>query len=70
MCTCSSRSAFGYAWTKNAPSLNRRVLPADLFKAARPVEIEQFVFAEVDVDYPQHLAEAEWISELAQSSRA
>ena len=57
----------GYAWTKNAPSLNRRVLPADLFAAARPVEIEQFVFAEVDVDYPQHLAEAEWISELAQS---
>jgi L-fuconolactonase len=57
----------GYAWTRNAPSLNRRVLPADLFAAAQPVEIEQFVFAEVDVDYPQHLDEAAWISELAQS---
>ena len=57
----------GYAWTRNAPSLNRRVLPADLFAAARPVEIEQFVFAEVDVDYPQHLDEAEWIFELAQA---
>jgi L-fuconolactonase len=57
----------GYAWTRNAPSLNRRVLPADLFAAAQPVEIEQFVFAEVDVDYPQHLDEAEWISEVAQS---
>jgi len=57
----------GYAWTKNAPSLNRKVLPADLFAAAHPIEIEQFVFAEVDVDYPQHLDEAEWISDLAQS---
>ena len=34
-------SRFGYAWTKNAPSLKRQVLPADLIKAAAPVKIEQ-----------------------------
>jgi L-fuconolactonase len=58
---------FGYAWTRNAPSLKRQVLPSDLTKAASPVQIEQFVFVEVDVDYPQHLAEAAWVSELARS---
>ena len=35
---------FGYAWTKNAPSLNRRVLPADLSRAAAPVEIAYLCF--------------------------
>jgi L-fuconolactonase len=58
---------FGYAWTKNAPSLNRQVLPADLINAAAPVKIDQFVFVEVDVDFPQHLAEAAWIDGLAKS---
>src|SRR5688572_21207806 len=58
---------FGYSWTRNAPSLNRRVLPDDLTKAAAPVKIEQFVFVEVDVDVPQHLDEASWVSELARS---
>ena len=60
-------SRFGYAWTANAPSLKRTVLPADLMKAAAPVTIESFVFVEVDVDFPQHVAEAQWIDGLAQS---
>jgi L-fuconolactonase len=55
----------GYAWTSGAPSLNREVLPADLFAVAKPVEIEQFVFVEVDVDLPQHIAEAAWVQNLA-----
>jgi L-fuconolactonase len=58
---------FSYGWTKTAPSLNRRVMPAHLLRAAAPIEIAAFVFVEVDVDLPQHLDEAEWISELAQS---
>ena len=33
--------------------------------AAAPVEIDQFVFVEVDVDFPQHLDEAAWVAELA-----
>ncbi len=58
---------FGYAWTKNAPSLNRQVLPEHLSKAAAPVIVDKFVFVEVDVDFPQHLAEAEWIESLARA---
>lgn len=58
---------FAYAWTKNAPSLNRTVLPADLTKAAAPVKVDQIVFVEVDVDYPRHIDEAAWVQSLAQS---
>jgi L-fuconolactonase len=60
---------FGYSWTKNAPSLNRTVLPEHLTQAAAPVKIDRFVFVEVDVDLPQHLAEAAWIDELAKSDQ-
>ena len=59
-------SRFGYRWTKNAPSLNRQVLPRHLTEAARPVAIEQFVFVEVDVDFPQHLDEADWVAGQAE----
>jgi L-fuconolactonase len=59
----------GYGWTKNAPSLNRQVLPDDLMRAASPVKIDRFVFVEVDVDFPQHVKEAEWIAELARSDQ-
>jgi predicted TIM-barrel fold metal-dependent hydrolase len=56
---------FGYAWTKGAPSLDRQALPGDLMAAAAPVAIDQFVFVEVDVDFPQHLDEAAWVAEVA-----
>lgn len=58
---------FGYSWTKDVPQLNREVLPSHLTKAAGPVKIDQFVFVEVDVDYPQHLREAAWVQRLAKS---
>jgi L-fuconolactonase len=58
---------FGYAWTAGAPSLKARKLPADLDAAAKPVKIEQIVFVEVDVDYPQHLDEARWVEGLAKA---
>ena len=60
---------FGYAWTKGAPSLERRVLPSDLTKAAAPFVVDRFVFVEVDVDFPQHLAEADWVAEQAEGDR-
>jgi L-fuconolactonase len=60
---------FGYAWTRNAPSLNRRVLVDDLMKAAGPVQIEKLVFVEVDVDLPQHIDEARWIDGMAASDK-
>ena len=59
---------FSYSWTAGAPSLNRTALPADLFKAADPVKIDTIVFAEVDVDLPQHLTEAAWVAELSKSA--
>jgi L-fuconolactonase len=62
-------SRFGYDWTKNAPSLKRSVLPADFFQAAAPMKIDRFVFVEVDVNFPQHLDEAEWIADLARSDK-
>jgi L-fuconolactonase len=61
---------FSYAWTTGAPSLNRKALPADLFKAAGPVKIDTIVFAEVDVDLPQHLDEAKWVESLSESEPA
>lgn len=56
---------FSYAWTANAPSLNRTVLPKDLNAAAAPHTIDKLVFVEVDVDMPQYLDEAAWISGMA-----
>jgi L-fuconolactonase len=56
---------FSYAWMKNAPQLSRLVLPEHLTEAAKPVEVDQFVFVEVDVDMPQHLDEAKWVASLA-----
>jgi L-fuconolactonase len=41
------------------------VLPEDFSKAAAPIRIDQFVFVEVDVDFPQHLEEAEWVQSLS-----
>jgi L-fuconolactonase len=58
-----------YAWTKNAPSLNRRVVVDDLMRAAGPVQIEKLVFVEVDVDLPQHLDEAKWVDGMAASDK-
>lgn len=55
----------GYAWAEGITGLRSKAVPADVFAAARPVEIERFVFVEVDVDAGQHLNEAAWVSELA-----
>ena len=60
---------FSYGWMAGAPSLSRQVLPAHLTAAAAPVTIDQFVFVEVDVDLPQHVAEAAWVSELAKTDK-
>lgn len=59
------RKRFGYAWAKNAPKLQRDWTADDLAACAKPYTVEGFVFVEVDVDYPQHLDEADWVQELA-----
>jgi L-fuconolactonase len=60
---------FGYSWASGAPGLKRDWTPDDLASAAKPVEIEGFVFVEVDVDMPQYLDEAEWVDGLAAHDR-
>ncbi len=61
------QSRFKYGWASGAPKLGRDWTIHDLELAAKPYEIESMVFVEVDVDYPQHMDEAEWVQELARS---
>jgi L-fuconolactonase len=56
---------FGYAWASGAPALQRDFSPDDLFHAAKPYNLEGFVFVEVDVDLPQYLDEADWVDQMA-----
>src|SRR5271155_3393432 len=60
---------FGYAWAGGAPALRRDWTPNGLSHAAKPYEIEGFVFVEVYVDRPQYLDEAEWADGLAKLDR-
>lgn len=64
---CSPES-ISYPWMQDAPQLARLVLPEHLAVAASPVQVEKFVFVEVDCDSADRLKEAEWISGLAKSS--
>lgn len=59
-------SKFKYGWASGAPKLGRDWTIHDLEAAAKPYQIENMVFVEVDVDYPQHMDEAEWVQQLAQ----
>ncbi len=60
-------SKFKYGWASGAPKLGRDWTVHDLEVAAKPYVIENMVFVEVDVDYPQHMDEAEWVQQLAAS---
>ncbi|WP_448950878.1 amidohydrolase family protein [Labrys neptuniae] len=55
----------GYGWARGLTGLRSKAVPPDVFAAARPVEIERFVFVEVDVDAGQYLDEAAWVADLA-----
>lgn len=56
---------FTYSWAAGVPALARDWSLSDYTERTRPYEIESLVFAEVDVDLPQNLAEAEWVQSLA-----
>ena len=60
---------FDYSWIKGAPALSRAWSSDDLAAAAKPYGVEGFVFVEVDVDLPQHVAEAEWVDELSRRDK-
>jgi len=61
------QSRFKYSWASGAPKLGRDWTIHDLEAAAKPYVIENIVFVEVDVDYPQHMDEAAWVQQLATS---
>lgn len=56
---------FKYSWAAGAPKLNQDWSLADYSERTKPYQIENIVFAEVDVDLPQYIAEAEWVQSLA-----
>jgi L-fuconolactonase len=56
-----------YGWMKGAPSLNRPVLASNMHAAAAPVQVDRFVFIEVDVDPGQYLDELAWVDKHAAS---
>ena len=58
-----------YSWLQNVPQINRSYGLADFDAARGPVDVETFVFAEVAVDAGLHLAEAEFVQELADADR-
>lgn len=57
-------SKFRMAWLANAETLNHSFLPADYRKAAAGTGVVKSIYMEVDVDPSQHVAEAEYVSEL------
>jgi L-fuconolactonase len=60
---------FSYSWAAGAPKLNRDWSVDDLAAYAKPYQIEGLVFAEVDVDMPQYVDEAEWVESLSQKDK-
>jgi L-fuconolactonase len=57
---------FRYSWASGAPKLGRDWTLADYTDRTRPYTVESLVFAEVDVDLPQYIDEAEWVQSLAE----
>jgi L-fuconolactonase len=58
-----------YTWLDELPILNQPVLPADLPAVVNDWELAGFVFVEADCLPEQGLAEAEWVSALAQQDK-
>jgi L-fuconolactonase len=55
-----------YPWLARAGAINKPYYPADLDAAASGVDLQGIVFVEADVRPDQRLAEAQWVSQLAE----
>lgn len=55
-----------YDWLSGAPAIHRPFLPKDLARAAAGVDLQGIVFVEADLHPDHRLAEATWVSELAE----
>jgi L-fuconolactonase len=60
-------SAIRFDWMSSVPKLNHAHLPADYTRLTAGVEVDTFVFVEVDAAPGEHLREAEWVSKQAES---
>jgi L-fuconolactonase len=56
-----------YPWLQDIPTLNRAFLPAQLAQAAMAVNLRKIVFVQADCVPEDGLAEAAWVSQLAQT---
>ncbi|MDM9625086.1 amidohydrolase family protein [Rhizobium sp. S152] len=54
-----------YGWLERRPGINHPHLFPDYERAVEGLAIDKIVFAEVWVDAPLHVAEAEWLSQQA-----
>jgi L-fuconolactonase len=59
-----------YSWRERRPALAQPRLPSDFRAAVGGMRIDAYIFVEIDVLPPQHLDEADWVAELAQSDTA
>lgn len=58
-------AAVAFPWMAEVPLLNAPHGPAEFSAAIAPVEVEKYVFVEVDAGPGQHLVEARWVEALA-----
>jgi L-fuconolactonase len=56
-----------YPWLDEIPMLNRPHLLDDYDRATGPVQVEKMVFLQCEADFAQFMAEAEWVTGLAQT---
>ncbi len=56
-----------YHWMKKVPRLNKPHLMTDFTRRTAGVEVDKIVFVEVDVTANQHLDEARWVAQQAQT---
>ncbi|UEM23347.1 amidohydrolase family protein [Skermanella mucosa] len=60
-------SVLGYPWMAGVPALNRPHLPGDFTGACGPIPVDRLVFVEVDAAPADRLAEADWVTGLAEA---
>jgi L-fuconolactonase len=58
-------TAIRFDWMQHVPALNKPHSPHDFRTKTKGIDIEGFVFVEVDAAAGQHLREAEWVADVA-----
>jgi L-fuconolactonase len=58
-----------YPWLDDIPLLNQPYLLDDFNRHSAPVQVEQIVFLQAEVDFSQFREEAAWVTSLAQQDR-